>query len=101
MSIGQDTYIHDVMKLFRLENVYGDKNRYPITDIDEISKLSPRLILLSSEPFPFSEKHVQEIQDALPNTKIELIDGEWFSWYGSRMLPAFKKLKVWREDLSI
>ncbi len=101
MTVGHDTYIHDVMKLFGLENVFGDKTRYPETTLVELSEIKPRLVLLSSEPYPFKEKHIQELKLVLPDSNIELIDGEWFSWYGSRMVPSFKKLKSWREKLSI
>jgi hypothetical protein len=55
-----------------------------------------QLLLLSSEPFPFKQKHIDEIQPQLPDTKIILIDGEMFSWYGSRLLKAptyFKELR--------
>ncbi len=53
------------------------------------------LLLLSSEPYPFKQKHIDELQQQLPDTKIILVDGEMFSWYGSRLLHApayFKRL---------
>lgn len=101
MTIGADTYIHDVMKRFGLCNIYNDQTRYPHINIDDLETRDPQLILLSSEPFPFKEKHISDLQNKLPNSTIQLVDGEWFSWYGSRMLPAFKQLKTWRENLSI
>lgn len=100
MSIGSDTYIHDVMKRFGLNNIFGNRARYPETSLKELTVLQPDLILLSSEPFPFKEKHVLEIQQVCPESKIVLVDGEWFSWYGSRMLPAFTELSKWRSSLS-
>lgn len=54
-----------------------------------------QLLLLSSEPYPFGQKHVEELQPQLPGCKIVLVDGEMFSWYGSRLLlsvPYFNKL---------
>lgn len=99
MTIGNDTYIHDVMKQFGLQNVYGNQNRYPQVDFEELNDLSPELILLSSEPFPFKEKHLEEVQKNCPNSKIILVSGEWFSWYGSRMYPAFKEISAWRTTL--
>ena len=101
MSIGNDTYIHDVMRLFGLENVFSDKTRYPETSLMELIDLNPELILLSSEPYPFKKKHVQLLTESLPSSCIMLIDGEWFSWYGSRMVHSFKELKTWRNSLSI
>jgi len=48
----------------------------------------PELLFLSSEPYPFKEKHVEEFKEALPNTKVIVVDGESFSWYGSRLSQA-------------
>ncbi len=99
MTIGNDTYIHDVLSHYGIRNVFEDQKRYPITSIDELIELSPELILLSSEPFPFKEKHILELQSHLPKSRIMLVDGEWFSWYGSRMLPAFQGLNEWRSAI--
>lgn len=100
MSIGSDTYINDVMKHFGLNNIFGNRNRYPVTTLKELTIKQPDIILLSSEPFPFKEKHILEVQAACPDSKIFLVDGEWFSWYGSRMFPAFVELSRWRSALS-
>ena len=50
-------------------------------------------MLLSSEPFPFKEKHIAEVKAALPNADVQLVDGEMFSWYGSRLLKAVAYLQ--------
>lgn len=96
MTIGKDTYIHDVMKRYRLINVFGQFERYPTTSLEELSGFDPELILLSSEPFPFKSNHIEEIREFCPNSTIELVNGEWFSWYGSRMIKAFNELNLWR-----
>lgn len=96
MTIGNDTYIHDVMKRYGLINVFGQYERYPTTHLEELSEIKPDLILLSSEPYPFKQKHIDEIKESCPDSRIELINGEWFSWYGSRMLTAFRELNRWR-----
>ena len=96
MTIGSDTFIHDMMLRIGLENIFRDRSRYPVTSIEELNVLNCEFILLSSEPYPFSEKHRNEIQQILPQTKIALVDGEMFSWYGSRLLKApayFQKLQ--------
>jgi len=94
MSIGHDTFIHDMMKHAGLENCCKDKTRYPELSMEEIRKMDPDLILLSSEPFPFKEKHIQQFQEAGIDAKVLLVDGEMFSWYGSRLLrtPQYFKL---------
>ena len=99
MTIGSDTYIHDVLHKYGLNNVFGLHKRYPKTTLEEVAGHKPQLILLSSEPYPFKEKHIDEIQAACPDAQIERVDGEWFSWYGSRMISAFRHLNEWRASL--
>jgi len=99
MVAGRSTYINDVLMKFGMCNVFADMERYPEISLDELHLRNPSLILLSSEPFPFKLKHIMEIQSTLPDARVELVDGEWFSWYGSRMLPAFKSIDKWRKIL--
>lgn len=99
MTIGNDTYIHDVMARYGLVNIYGNQTRYPEAGFEELASLNPELILLSSEPYPFKEKHILEIQKICPESTIKLVNGEWFSWYGSRMVPSFEELNTWRKQL--
>lgn len=101
MSVGGGTYIHDVMQTFGLRNVFQDLERYPAITFNQLKSTNPELILLSSEPYPFKEKHIAELKEILPNSSVQLVDGEWFSWYGSRMLPSFKALSEWRIKLSV
>jgi len=100
MTVGKDTYIHNVMKHWKLENVFGDETRYPKVSFYDITEKNPELILLSSEPYPFKEKHLAEFEEAFPNTRILLTEGEWFSWYGSHMLHSFKRLNIWRKAIA-
>ncbi|MDR9418478.1 helical backbone metal receptor [Gracilimonas sp.] len=100
MTIGKDTYIHDVLDAYNLKNVFRNLIRYPKTTLEELSSLNPDVILLSSEPYPFKEKHEAEIREVCPASKIELVNGEWFSWYGSRMIEAFTALNSWRKSLT-
>lgn len=94
MTIGNDTYIHDMLRRLGYENIFKHKTRYPETTIDEIKALQPGVILLSSEPFPFKSKHIAEFQKHFPNTTIKVVNGELFSWYGTRLL----KLKINQHD---
>ncbi|MCG2590613.1 helical backbone metal receptor [Rhodohalobacter sulfatireducens] len=100
MTVGGDTYIHSVMDHCNLENVFSDKTRYPNTSLEELSLKNPDVILLSSEPYPFKEKHIREVNEYCKKTSIILVNGEWFSWYGSRMLKAFEKLNVLRRAIA-
>jgi ABC-type Fe3+-hydroxamate transport system substrate-binding protein len=85
MAAGSDTFINEMMKIAGFENVVRD-GRYPSVSEEEIKKLNPEVVLLSSEPYPFKDQHVDELKRLLPNAKVVLVDGEMFSWYGSRMV---------------
>jgi len=95
MVVGGDTFINSMLEKAGFENVFKNKNRYPTTSIEEILSMEVDALLLSSEPFPFKEKHISEFSEKLPHTMVETVDGEIFSWYGSRMkkaIPYFQKL---------
>lgn len=88
MTVGADTFIDYLLRLNRFDNIYRCKpERYP--EIREEELHQAEVILLSSEPYPFKEKHIEEFQKTYPNKKIILADGEYFSWYGSRLQYAF------------
>jgi ABC-type Fe3+-hydroxamate transport system substrate-binding protein len=89
LSAGSDTFINAMLHTCGWSNVFADKKRYPEVSITDLQKVNPDLLLLSSEPYPFKQKHIAELQLLLPRTRIRLVDGEMFSWYGSRMSEAF------------
>ena len=88
MTIGGDTFISDMMNRCGFVNMFLHESRYPTVTIDQLNEMDCELLLLSSEPFPFQQKHIELLQSLLPKTKIKLADGEMFSWYGSRLLKA-------------
>ena len=100
MTVGNDTYIHSVLTHWNFENVYAGQVRYPQTTLKELGRKSPDLVLLSSEPYPFKEKHREDVEQACPGARVLMVDGEWFSWYGSRMVQAFKRLNSFRKAIS-
>jgi ABC-type Fe3+-hydroxamate transport system substrate-binding protein len=93
MTIGSDTFINDVLNKCGFKNLFDNQTRYPQTNLEEIKKLKPEYILLSSEPYPFKVKHIDEISKTIPNCRVILVDGEAFSWYGSRLLKKSEYLK--------
>jgi ABC-type Fe3+-hydroxamate transport system substrate-binding protein len=99
MAAGGDTFIHDMMQVCGFDNVFENRLRYPETTVDELRSLDCEVLLLSSEPFPFKEKHENELQPQLPGVKILLVDGEMFSWYGNRLLYAADYFKALRDNL--
>ena len=88
MTIGQDTFIHHMLRTAGMINVFGDKSRYPSITLEDLQEKSPGYIFLSSEPFPFKGTHVEFFQKHMPKSKTLLVDGQIFSWYGSRLLKA-------------
>ena len=91
MAAGQQTFINDLLLENRFQNIFQDPtSRYP--EVSEEILKEADMILLSSEPFPFKEKHISELQE-ITNKKVILVDGEYFSWYGSRLQHAFAYFK--------
>jgi len=88
MTAGGDTFIHAMLEAAGFENMYAGQNRYPEITLEQLKKDKPELLLLSSEPFPFKQKHIDMLQPGFPDTRIMPADGEMFSWYGSRLLHA-------------
>ncbi len=88
MAVGGNTFIDEMLQVCGLNNQCKE-DRYVELSEEQIRELNPELIYLSSEPFPFKEKHLAEMQKIAPNATIKLVDGEMFSWYGSRLAKAF------------
>ena len=87
MCSGKGTFIDAMLGICGFTNAF-ENSRYPELTEDDIKSANPDIIFLSSEPFPFKEKHVEEFKILCPNAKIFVVDGEIFSWYGSRLLYA-------------
>lgn len=96
MLVGKNTFIDEMLIYCGCKNVIK-LNRYPDLTHEDLAKIRPELVFLSSEPYPFSEKHIAYFNNTWPHAKVELVDGEMFSWYGSRLLKSiayFKELKT-------
>ena len=90
MVSGGDTFINTMIEEAGFENTFKSELRYLEIDLSHVKLQLADYVFLSSEPFPFKEKHIEEIKDRLPNKKILLVHGEYFSWYGSRMKGAYQ-----------
>jgi ABC-type Fe3+-hydroxamate transport system substrate-binding protein len=84
---GKGTFIDNMLQACQLHNAF-EVERYPEVTGELLMQAKPDVILLSSEPYPFKEKHIAEFKAILPDAIIKLVDGELFSWYGSRLLHA-------------
>ncbi|NTE05657.1 ABC transporter substrate-binding protein [Agrobacterium tumefaciens] len=98
MAAGKNTFIDNILLLNGMTNVITE-SRYPEVKLVQLQALNPQLILLSSEPYPFGSKHIEEIQAAIPNVEIMLVDGEMFSWYGSRLVKAVQYFFEFQKEL--
>jgi len=105
MVAGSDTFIHEMLALGGFENCFSENrdSRYPQTSWSELRRMNPDVLLLSSEPFPFTESHIAAVRKELPFVKVVCVNGELFSWYGSRILrfPAYiRSLRTSLDDIS-
>jgi len=82
---GKNTFIDAMLSEAGYDNACT-KERYP--SLDELGELQPEMIFLSTEPFPFKDGHVEEFKQRFPHSNVMLVDGEMFSWYGSRLQKA-------------
>jgi ABC-type Fe3+-hydroxamate transport system substrate-binding protein len=88
MVAANRTYINDILDRAGFENVFADQSRYPEVSLENIAVRQPDYVFLSSEPYPFQEKHFRDFQEAMPKAIVKIVDGEMFSWYGSRLLKV-------------
>lgn len=98
MAAGRDTFIDDVLRKIGLNNVVSE-SRYPILEAETVTDLKPQLVLLSSEPYPFAEKHIADFSLLAPGATVKIVDGEMFSWYGSRLVKAVGYLFQLQKEL--
>jgi ABC-type Fe3+-hydroxamate transport system substrate-binding protein len=96
---GRDTFIDDILRKIGLTNIVT-QSRYPELTLETLQNKRCDLIFLSSEPYPFKEQHLAEIKATLPNSKVMLVDGEMFSWYGSRLVKSVGYLFNLQEEIS-
>jgi ABC-type Fe3+-hydroxamate transport system substrate-binding protein len=88
MVAAQNTFINYLIEKLGFINVFAYLNRYPELSVSQIKQAAPDYIFLSSEPFPFKQKHIEELKKISPSSEVLLVDGEMFSWYGSRLQYA-------------
>jgi ABC-type Fe3+-hydroxamate transport system substrate-binding protein len=106
MTIGPDTYAHDVLALCGAANVFGDAaERYPAVTLDAVAARAPHVILLPDEPFRFRASHARDF-DAYPDIpavrerRVRLVDGKPFTWHGPRLADALRTLpRLFHPDL--
>lgn len=98
MTVGCDTFISRILEELGFENLFKNQKRYPEVQLEDLKEAD--LIFLSSEPFPFKEKHIAEIQDVCIDQKIMIVDGEAFSWYGSHLAKCGEYYRKLVEEIN-
>jgi len=97
MVAAGNTFINHLLQVFGVKNVFENQTRYPEINTETLAELKPDFILLSSEPYRFTEKHYEEFCAFSPSSKVIVVDGEMFSWYGSRLrftAKYFEELRI-------
>jgi ABC-type Fe3+-hydroxamate transport system substrate-binding protein len=100
MTIGPDTYMHDVIAVCGGRNVFeGRPERYPRVELAEMATLDPEVLLLPSEPYPFRQRHRADFEPfsqlaAVRRGNVLLVDGRMLSWYGPRMGRSLRELSA-------
>ena len=93
MTCNGDTYASSVLDALGLRNVYADEpDRYPEVTLDDVAAHAPDLVLLPDEPYPFAERHVPEVEAAVPGARVVLVDGRDLFWWGIRTPAALDRL---------
>jgi ABC-type Fe3+-hydroxamate transport system substrate-binding protein len=100
MGAGKDTFIDDILtEQLGFRNVLKEKSRYPSFELSAVG--SPDFIFLSTEPYPFNDSHVDGLRTLFPDSKVILVDGEYFTWYGSRLMGAPKYFQKLLDSLEL
>lgn len=94
MSINAHTYASSLLERIGVGNVLADDvDRYPTVELADVALLAPDLVLLPSEPYPFTERHRAEYAAAMPTAAVVLVDGQDLFWWGGRTDGAVKRLR--------
>ena len=100
MVVGNNTFINYLLDINKYENIFNSGDRYSEVTIGDLKMKAFDFIFLSSEPYPFKEEHLYELEQLFPNQQIFLVNGEYFSWYGTRLVSAFNYFMKFREKLN-
>ncbi len=99
MVAARDTFINAMLAEAGFQNAFASQVRYPVVTEADLQRAAPDLIFLSSEPYPFSQRHEPELKACCPEARVVLVDGELFSWYGSRLLYSAAYFAQLRSNL--
>lgn len=99
MVAAANTFIHEMIEAAGFQNAFHDRTRYPEISLEELQTKQADLIFLSSEPYPFKARHFDEFKPFCQQAVIKIVDGELFSWYGSRLLYSASYFEELRKEV--
>lgn len=101
MVAGANTFINEMLKAFGVKNCFDQLQRYPEIEPTLLAEHKPDFIFLSSEPYSFREIHLEEFKKFSPSSIVVLVNGEMFSWYGSRLCKTAQYFVTLKKELGI
>lgn len=102
MLAGSDTFINAMLREAGLQNVaLAGAERYPTVTPQELASLKPRLVLLTSEPYNFNSGEAHEVGKLIPHARIKIVEGSYFTWYGSRMVKGMEYARKIRRETDL
>lgn len=90
---GNNTIVHDILTKTGIKNAFGGIKGYQKITNKQLTEAQADIVLLPSEPFQFGQHHIEQYKQLLPHCKVLLVDGQYFCWYGNRLLLAVNYLK--------
>ncbi len=96
MTVGPNTYMHDFIAACGGLNIFAERHeRYPLSDLDEVARRAPEVVLFPDEPYPFTTKHISELAEyqyvpAVREQRIHLLEGKHLCWYGPRIAGSLR-----------
>jgi ABC-type Fe3+-hydroxamate transport system substrate-binding protein len=96
MSVRRDTYVSATLDCVGFDTLPAEADRrYPEIADDAPAWRDAQRILLSSEPYAFRQRDVDALARA-QGRPVDLVDGQWTSWYGVRAIEGLRSLAAWR-----
>lgn len=103
VAAGDNTFINALLALNKFENIYTNKeDMYPIIEAKKIRlEGDPDFVFFPSHPFAFNDKHIFEMGRFTHHASAVYVDGQMFSWFGSRLIKSFDYFKSLRERITL
>jgi len=96
MTVARDTYVSATLAHVGFDTLpQAAIKRYPEVAADDGAWRAADRILLSTEPYAFRPRDAEALARAT-GRRVNLVDGEWTSWYGSRAIAGLASLAAFR-----